>query len=557
MAEVRRGGVGADPPPPRRPRRRAPPGPRQRAAMHEGSAEQHRAGARRLAFASPLNKYSPLAPSTYDPSRLPEKSLIRHLLPPGTAAPGVQEEKRACAPDDGGVNDSELPDSPAAIIAHSGQMIAATANLLGAWQRAGAAGEDAAPAAATRRSPALRGSEASGWAALLGEFAVGGRVTFAQFQSALVAGDECKVLGLTEVREDAEDLWVALVGDRGAAGAVSEIAELLSIACSERAASRAPGPPTGASASLQRSGPTARGSHPDVASDEDMCNVDTDSLDGDAAFAVATERELRESMVRLQDFIGTQPRASGEAIASLESFLATEPAARGLAVPPRSATQQEYATAETRPAADSAHRAAASHSLSSSANQSTDSPTATSSRASVADWLLTPPSTQTCAAAATSAELAVAGEGASPAQEQQDESVATPREREASVQRSIPLRSSPGVRPSNQGWPEAGAADKEASAAGKEASATDNPLPVVSPQPAPPPQPHLKTPQRHSPQRAAPLAHHESLWADAQGDSPSAPRGAAYSEGASGASAGILDSDSPGSRALGTHLTEG
>ncbi len=282
-----------------------------------------------------------------------------------------------------------------------------------------------------------------------------------------------------------------------------------------------------------------------------MCNVDTDSLDGDAAFAAATERELRESMVRLQDFIGTQPRASGEAIDSLESFLATEPAARGLAVPPRSASQQEYTIAETSAAADiagSAHRAAASQLRSCS----TDSPTATSSRASVADWLLTPPSTQTSAAAVTSAELAVVGEGARLAQEQQDDSEAKLRPRGALVssQRSTPL-SSPGARPPDKCSPEASAADKEA-------SATDKPRILVSPQPAPPPQPHLKTPQRQSPHHTAPVrARHECLLADAQGDSPSASSGAAHSESAAGASACILGSDSPGSRALGKHLADG
>jgi len=507
----------------------------------EGPRQGGEAQRRRLAFASPLNKYSPLVRSTYDPARLPEKSLIRHSLPPGTApsapdarpprrpasqslSPSPGPRRRPAAPEaaaGGGVNDSELPDSPGAIITHSGQMITATANLLGAWQRVADAAGDAAPTAAARR-----GAEASGWAALLGEFAAGGRVTFAQFQSALVAGDECKVPGLTEVREDADDLWTALVGNRGAAGAVSEIAELLTIACSERAASRAPGSPN--TAHELRSHIRSRQSPARRSVDEDMCNVETDSLDG-----------LRESMERLQNFIGTQPRASGEAIASLEVYLAKEPAARALTVPPRSAAPQEYAaafnTVDPSPDVLQGHPAAEARAGDDGApHPPSKHASSTTVTAAVRDWLLTPPSTQTSAAAAASAELAVGGDSASPAAvlQPQDEGpwphdaehwlaghiaispsppdtdsnhsgnsgVSTPREEGGSVLRNSLPRSILGAsegstvqRPTNRstnrfGWPPGRGSLEE--------SPADKSQTLTSPLPAPPPQPHLKSPQR-------------------------------------------------------------
>ena len=449
-------------------------------------------------------------------------------------SPSPGPRRRPAAPEaaaDGGVNDSELPDSPGAIITQSGQMITATASLLGAWQRVADAAGDAAPTAVVRR-----GAEASGWAALLGEFAAGGRVTFAQFQSALVAGDERRVPGLTEVREDADDLWTALVGNRCAAGAVSEIAELLTIACSERAASRASGSPN--TAHMLRSQLRSRQSPARRSVDDDMCNVETDSLDG-----------LRESMERLQNFIGTQPRASGEAIASLEVFLAKEPAARGLTVPPRSAAPLEYAAvantvdpspnvlqghpaAEERAGDDGAHLSGSSHPPLIHASSSMIT-------AAVRDLLLTPPSTQTsaAAAAAASAELAVGGDSASPAAvlRPEDEGpldhrpelwlaispsppdtdsnrsgnsgVSTPREEGASVLRhSLPrsiLGDSEGSivqRPTNRstnrfGWPP-GRSSLEESLADQSQTRTTSPLP------APPPQPHLKSPQRRQPLRA-------------------------------------------------------
>jgi len=247
-------------------------------------AAAERENNRRLAFASPLNNYSPQVFSTYDPARLPSKSLL--------ARQSVPSPSGECYEGD----DAERP------------MLAVLA------------------------------PGANEWVVLLGEFAVDGLLTFGRFQSALLAGDESKVPGLTDVLGDAHDLWVALVGDRSDFGAVEEIAELLSIACSERLAAQA-----SFSFSPSRGSPDKErreDSEHNVEGDEDMCNVETDSLDDGTAPNAEEDRALQESMQRLKEFIGAQPRASREAISLLEGFLAKDSCARGITVPVRAALTQ-------------------------------------------------------------------------------------------------------------------------------------------------------------------------------------------------------------------------
>lgn len=297
----------------------------------------------RLVFASPLNIYSPPVRFTYDPARQPAKSLLaRHSLPPaGLAARGPRNsdsDKNAlssfpsfspctcvynrfaasnvasqCDFDDG----SELANSKSEVIMRSEEAIIATANLLNTWRPPD---NDAA----SMQTPNAGGLGTRGWAALLHEFSTGGLISFAQFQRALAAGDEREVHGLQEVREDADDLWSALVGDCGTVGSVSEMGELLTIACSERAPVRASVDAINRGLPLQRM--------KEEGDEDDMCNIETDSLDGDTEAPAQEHNDLCESMQKLRKFIGSQPRASSEGIASLEAFLAKDSAARDLQV---------------------------------------------------------------------------------------------------------------------------------------------------------------------------------------------------------------------------------
>jgi hypothetical protein len=321
---------------------------------------------RRLVFASPINEFSPAVRSTYDPSRQPAKSLLaRHAqswAEEGRGAPAEHEgEKKAWQRDDaswlrtdpalceslspaaspsirrdaGALEDiardqvdPELPDSPAAIIARSGQTTSATKHLFGGLQGAVVpTDEDTGMGAIARQA-----GEAGDWAALLGEFATaGGMITFQGFERALAAGSAHRIVGLREVQEDADDMWIALIGEHDSVGNVAEIAELLTVACAERSAAATQ--PATSSHAEKHAANAAATQHLDVASDEDMCNMSSDSMVVDVLSRASMDKDLRESMRRLEDFIGTQPRASRQEIASLEGFLADGSRAKNIKFP--------------------------------------------------------------------------------------------------------------------------------------------------------------------------------------------------------------------------------
>ena len=448
---------------------------------------------RRLAFASPLNNYSPQVFSTYDPARLPSKSLL--------ARQSVPSPSGECYEGD----DAERP------------MLAVLA------------------------------PGANEWAVLLGEFAVDGLLTFGRFQSALLAGDESKVPGLTDVLGDAHDLWVALVGDRSDSGAVEEIAELLSIACSERLAARA-----SFSFSPSRGSPDKErreDSEHNVEGDEDMCNVETDSLDDGTAPNAEEDRALQQSMQRLKEFIGAQPRASREAISLLEGFLAKDSCARGITVPVRAALTQPAHMATAANVDEGTHARTASPSLELERTHE-------SAPSSIARWLEQSPSpSQPSLDEGRGQQLRDEGTAETPVHnadevlsksndkrdEQTDDSSRASehwRALEAGGGGHNPGVSSPweeGERGEATGW----------------TSGTGQTF--ISPQPAPAPQPHMKTPQQHLTARRSSLqqftpqfsVHDPSSEAfrmatDIQSASPSG-EGVGYNAG------GI---DSPGSRDL-------
>ena len=276
--------------------------------------DDHRS--RRLVFASPLNTYSPAMRSSYDPARQPAKPLlVRHSMPPARNSTTVGNHSASWTSNDT------------------------------AWLRT----DDSQSLASIRLSPppdCMRMSPAArSWAELLGRHAsADGAIAFEQFQCALGAGDECSIVGLAEVREDADGLWNALVGAHDEVGAASEVAELLTVACSERAMASSSPPvlvghrPSDADVAPQ-SVDMPRNEH-----EHDVCNLSADSAHeaaeamhaAIAAGSAATRHDKdTDSMERLQDFLVQQPHAAGTAIDEFEGFLAQTTRARSLTLPAR------------------------------------------------------------------------------------------------------------------------------------------------------------------------------------------------------------------------------